>query len=111
MTTKVNITDLEEDVLLNGLYASEYNDVTVGNLESWGTEYGSRGNVICVWSDCIEYNCEQVGKNQISGVLSSLSKKGLVICEGETVEVTKEGWEAITSLLSSLEEEPVNEVI
>jgi len=105
MTTKVNITDLEEDVLKNGLYGSCFNDITIETLKKYGGEYGCKGNSISVWSDCVIDDCEKVESKQLSGVLSSLVKKDLVVCEGETVTVTKEGWEVLVSLLSPPEED------
>lgn len=99
----VKLTDLEKDVLRNGLYDNNFNDVTVETLKSWGSKYGDRGCIISVWSDCVVECCTVCINTQISGVLSSLSKKGLVVCEGHgrdaRVEVTKEGFEEIKILL------------
>lgn len=95
----VTLTELEKDVLKNGIYESCYNEVTAENLKRWGEEYGENRNIISVWTDCIIDDCEKTQLKQLSGVISSLSKKGLVICGDETVEVTKEGWEEILKCL------------
>lgn len=79
MTTTINLTDLEKQVL-EGINNSDY-----------GSSLGA-----AVWSS--EINCAIAGTRQISGVVSSLSKKGLVTCDGkglkETVRITPEGIEA-----------------
>ena len=41
-----------------------------------------------VWSNSIIDYCEIVTKDQISGVIGSLVKKGLAMSDGETVDAT-----------------------
>lgn len=81
------LTELEIDVL-DGCYRSEYND---------------GGNHFDIWS----WSCapRKAGVNQVSGVVSSLVKKGLVTCDGagtkdddNTIRVTLLGIEVARSL-------------
>lgn len=60
----VEITELEKDVLLYGFGDNEYNGCN--------DEFGA------VWSWSLESNCKVTKKNQISGVVSSLVKKGIM---------------------------------
>lgn len=86
---RMNLTDLEKDVLVNGLYNNEYcNDPD---------------SEIYVWANSIGYHCKGTQERQLSGVISSLSKKEIVVCEGHgnesTVRVTKKGMKVLKTLL------------
>ena len=75
------ITPLEADVILNGIAKSDFfGDSTNGT----------------VWSEVIIDNCEQTTISQLSGVVSSLSKKGLLVQSGSgkdaSVKLTAEGY-------------------
>lgn len=104
--TQMKITDFEKDVLINGLENSEFN--TINSKEVTVEEYGEDRLEICIWSDCIVDNCELITENQISGVVSSLVKKGLVEKSGRgrdsVVTVTKEGFKIIKEFLKEEEE-------
>lgn len=87
MTALPKLTELEQDVL-DGCYRSEYND---------------GGNHFDIWSWSIA--ARKTGIKQVSGVVSSLVKKGLVTCGGtgtkdddNTVAVTPLGIEVARSL-------------
>jgi hypothetical protein len=94
------VTELEKDVLINGLYGSEFNDTSVEDIEKEGY---NRWNAILVWRECVVDCCKIVTKTNISGVISSLSKKGLVFCEGEkrdaVVGISEEGLKEIKEIL------------
>jgi len=95
---KISLTNLEKDVLVNGIYKSNFNDINVDNVE----DYGSRYETITTWSDCVIDSCKETKINQVSGVMSSLVKKGLVTCtEGKdaVVTVTNKGFEVLKSLV------------
>ena len=75
------LTALEKDVLINGIAGNDF----------WDTE-----GCPDVWSDCIVDTCKVTTKEQISGVVSSLMKKGLteVLHKGtseSTVKLTSQG--------------------
>lgn len=85
MTTLDGITDLEEDVLIYGICKS---------MVSIFGKYYKRIEILRVFRNLeplfynqtvkmsnVTKNCKVTKKNQISGVVSSLSKKGLVKCE------------------------------
>ena len=57
------LTELENDVFVNGIAGSDFCDIK---------------GLPDVWSDCIIDTCKITTKDQISGVVSSLVKKGLV---------------------------------
>lgn len=88
MVKSINLTDLEKDVIFNGF----------GN-----NEYESNGDPVWSWS--IQPNCKNVTVPQISGVISSLVKKGLAIRadwdggfnKDSTVELTPAGKEILNS--------------
>ena len=69
------LTQLEKDVLINGIAGSGFYDC----------DYDE------VWSDCITDTCRVTTKDQISGVVASLVKKGLVETSnpGTAVSVVK----------------------
>jgi len=75
---KMKLTELEKDVIV-AITENEYSDVP--------------GDP--VWSFSIDYNTKITKKNQISGVVSSLVKKGLVVSQGwdkdDVVYLTKKG--------------------
>jgi hypothetical protein len=101
---EINITEMERDVLVNGLYRSNFNDVTIADIEEHG-KYGDcfNGMFIVVWSDCVIDSCKITKENQLSGVVSSLVQKGLVACYGDkreaTVTLTEEGFEVLKTLV------------
>ena len=61
MTHNTTLTTLEEDVM-EDIVKNDFYDL-VGDQ---------------VWSDCLHDSCQKCEKNQISGVVSSLVKKGMV---------------------------------
>lgn len=69
----MNLTGNELDVLINGILKADHRDLN-----------GPRADV---WVDCIEDMCSVSGKT-LSGVVSSLAKKGLIITDGETIGLT-----------------------
>ena len=75
------ITPLEADVILNGIAKSDF--------------FGDSTNAP-VWSEVIIDTCEQTTISQLSGVVSSLSKKGLLVQSGSgkdaSVKLTAEGY-------------------
>ena len=75
------LTTLEADVILNGIAKSDF--------------FGDSTNAP-VWSEVIIDTCEETTISQISGVVSSLSKKGLLIQSGSgkdaSVKLTAEGY-------------------
>ena len=81
-TTKIlELTDLENDVLVNGIAGSGFFDLE---------------GLPDVWSDSIIDTCKVTTKDQISGVVSSLVKKGFVevLHKGtseSTVKLTSQG--------------------
>jgi hypothetical protein len=95
----VNVTDKEKDVLVNGLFGSCFNSFDP-NASYGGVEL----NYITVWSNCVVDSCRLVTEKEISGVISSLVKKDLVVCEGHgrdaVVLVTGAGFEVIKSLIN-----------
>lgn len=60
--TRMELTELEKDVLLFGFGHNNFGDFINDPL----------------WSDCIVDTCEIVTEAQISGVMGSLTKKGLI---------------------------------
>lgn len=83
-----HLTQLEKDVIFNGF----------GN-----NEYENDGSAVWSWS--IQPNCKIVTEKQISGVISSLVKKGLAktadwdggFDKDSTVELTSSGKEILNS--------------
>ena len=75
----ITLTDLEKEVL-EGINNSEYGDDLGATIWSWSI------------------NCKSAGTKTISGVVSSLSKKGLTVSQGEgkdqTVALTELGIQA-----------------
>ena len=88
-----NLTILEKDVL----QAVVNNDYSAGNPHGAG------------WSWAINDACEVVQTKSFSGVVSSLSKKGVVICQGSgddaCISLTDLGRELWTKLEKVLEAE------
>lgn len=74
-----NLTNLEIEVLGRGIIGSD------SHQESGET-----------WVDCIEDYCSVKGR-AVSGVVSSLSKKGLVRTDGRVIRATDEGLAAIAA--------------
>lgn len=76
-----NITELEHDVIINGIGNSDFFD-------------DCRNGV--VWSDILIEECEITTPTQLPGVISSLVKKELISTEGAggdaTVQLTAEGY-------------------
>ena len=74
----LKITELEKDVIFNGFGHNEYEDT---------------GEAVWTWS--IQPNCKIVTEKQISGVISSLNKKGLAVSyddgEDSAVYLTGQG--------------------
>jgi len=68
----VILTELEKDVLVNGLYDSGFCDVDIKDIERDGYKLDNR---IVVWSNCITDGTRIVSSKQIGGVISSLVKK------------------------------------
>jgi hypothetical protein len=93
---ELKLTDLEKDVMINGLFNSEFNDTSIEEIEKDG--YNFRNHIV-VWRECVIDCCKVVTEKQISGVISSLSKKGLVNSNGETVSITEEGVKVLKTLL------------
>jgi len=87
MSNLPKLTDLEKDVL-DGIYRSEYTDGgTTANIWTWSV------------------NARITKKNQLSGVVSSLVKKGIVTVGGDgtkdndnTIDVTALGIEVARDL-------------
>lgn len=69
MNTTIELTQLEKEVLI-GINNSEYSDALGSPIWSWSIE------------------CASAGTKQISGVVSSLSKKGLTISQGSGKDQT-----------------------
>ena len=95
-TGEQKLTELEKDVLLHGLYENEYNQF------HW--DDGIIG--ASVYANSICYNCKLVKKNQISGVVSSLVKKGILNCwddeNGQNVFPTDFGHEVFAKLIKTI---------
>ena len=70
----MSLTELEKDVI-KAIGGNQYADVPADPI----------------WVFAVEYDTKIVTKKQISGVISSLSKKGLLVTDGETVHLTPEG--------------------
>ena len=80
----MRLTALEEDVILNG----------IGNNEFLYEDDST------VWSDSVVETCKVCTKKQLSGVVASLIKKGLVIApRGDgTMALTAEGVRTLAGL-------------
>jgi hypothetical protein len=78
----MNTTELEKKLLIN-IAENQYQD---------GRDPEEMGPI---WSNALDIGPMNIIGKQISGVASSLSKKGLVICDGEKedscIRLTKEG--------------------
>ena len=72
----MTLTDLESDVLMNGIGRNDYLDGDIG---------------AAVWSNSVHDFCRTCKKSQVPGVVGSLAKKGLVSCNGESVKLTAAG--------------------
>jgi len=84
-----NLTEMESKVLKN---------IVVNELNDWNGEEPERDAdpaSIVTWVDSLDCGPEEVpsGKN-LSGVVSSLVKKGLVNTDGDSICMTKDGLEA-----------------
>lgn len=75
------VTELEHDVIMNGIGKSDFFDDWTNGI---------------VWSDVVIEECEKTTPLQISGVVSSLVKKGLLLsngtCADATLQLTAEGY-------------------
>lgn len=67
-------TDMEKDVI-RAIAENEYSDTPEDN----------------VWVWVIADNCKITRKDQVSGIVSSLVKKDLVLTDGETIQLTEKG--------------------
>lgn len=94
-----NLTELERDLIFNGMMKNDYGD----SPDHW------------VWSWAI-YDCGQmeiVKKKQVSGVVSSLVKKELIrTFDGDkrdeySIQLTKKGIELVKNHLISINDEDV----
>jgi len=78
MNKEIILTTLENDVILNGFGCNNFCD---------------NGDPVWAWS--VVDACKIVSKEQISGVISSLTKKGLTISDMDedepTIRLTSEG--------------------
>ena len=76
-----NVTELENDVIMNGIVKSGFFDDYTNGI---------------VWSDLLIDGCEITKPTQLPGVVSSLVKKGLITQEGSgreaSVHLTAEGY-------------------
>lgn len=94
MTTK--ITALETKVLRN-IALNQYQPTN-------GSEPELFDDTSAVWSSCLDCGPEHIESSSIPGVMSSLSKKGLVVCSGSlkaadaTVTLTRKGWDAYVEI-------------
>lgn len=89
-----NITDLEKDVLVHGIY-----DYVMKEYEHFGAG---------AWSNNIHVYCKNVKSEQMSGVISSLVKKGLLTSFmdkddfqefGKIINFTKDGFRVLNELV------------
>lgn len=81
MDKTLELTELENDVLRNGIGDSGFFDLN---------------GVPDVWSDCVVDTCKITTKDQISGVVASLVKKGLAEINNKgtsesTISLTSQG--------------------
>ena len=80
----IEITDKELNVLM-GIYTSEYQDGEEDTPLHW------------IWSFSVAYNCDYKGKI-LSGIMSSLSKKGLIVSEDNMTKDNDDPCCALTAL-------------
>jgi hypothetical protein len=85
----MKITDKERMVLEN----IARNDYTTLN----GAEPECVRDTMC-WSDCVSDGPNNVPAKSIPGIIGSLVKKGLVITDGECIELSKDGFNLYKSL-------------
>ena len=82
-----NLTTLEKDVLINGFGNNYFNDREENGV---------------VWSNSIIDHCEKCTINQLSGVVSSLVKKGIMRNNGDgnesTIGLTEKGKKVFLTL-------------
>lgn len=77
----VGLTDLERDVLVNGIYRNNFQDGQEGAGDIWVDQIIDNGY------------CTLVTKAQLPGVVTSLTKKGYAKTDGEGIQLTKTGLE------------------
>lgn len=87
----MKLTDKEKQVLEN----IARNDYTTGN----GAEPEKREDTYC-WADCVDCGPFNVPRKSIPGIIGSLVKKGLVLTDGECIELSDSGFQAYKSLKS-----------
>lgn len=90
----LKLTELENDVLVNGIANNYFYDIT---------------GLPDVWSNCIVNTCKITTKTQVGGVVSSLVKKGLVKVSHKrtsesTVKLTLQGLKALETIQLNLKE-------
>ena len=90
MTNANKLTELEKDVIINGLGNTDFIDID---------------GCPDVWGECIVDTCKITTKDQISGVVSSLVKKNLVKVmnaktKASTVQFTPEGLKVLEQLIT-----------
>jgi hypothetical protein len=88
-----SITEKERKVL-QGIITNDFQDAATG------TEAVIMNDI---WVDCLEDSTGDLRGKILSGVVSSLSKKGLVWTDGEGIAITKEGWTVLNSTNSEEE--------
>ncbi len=88
----MNLT-AKEDAVLKAVLQNEYTRFN-GSLPTEGYAFDCFD--FQVWVDCIA-DSSMRGKT-LSGTISSLSKKGLVVCDGECVTLTRLGFDRAFSI-------------
>ena len=71
------------------------NDYTTGN----GAEPETVRDTYC-WADCVDCGPNNISRKSLPGIIGSLVKKGLVLTDGECIELSEEGFNAYKSLKS-----------
>jgi predicted transcriptional regulator len=101
---KVKLTDLEIDVLKDGLYYNEYNNSSIESIDKKGYDK----NYPVIWADMVVYDCNLTKPKQLPAVIASLNKKGLIKSEGEgkdaVVVITEAGIDVLRVLVAEDEE-------
>ncbi len=88
----MNLT-ANEDAVLVAILRSEYTAFNGANVYH-GYEFNC--DDFQVWSDCIEcpYGSHGAPRGKsLSGTISSLSKKGMIVSDGECVMLTRQGFD------------------
>ena len=78
-TRATKLTELEHDVLVNGILRNNFQDGAEGEQAIWSDQIVSNGRM------------EKVTAKQLPGVVASLVKKGLLTSDGEAVQLTDSG--------------------